>query len=76
MMLPRWCIIERSYAAHICTNPAKVSGDLFEMVDLGGDRCLCVIGDVAGHGIHAALCMSPCGIDQAHCESGGAVRMR
>jgi len=60
MMLPRWCVIEHNYAASYLYEPFyKVSGDLFELIDLGGDRCLCVIGDVAGHGIHAALCMSP-----------------
>ena len=74
MMLPRWCVIERSYAASYLYEPRyKVSGDLFEMVDLGGDRCLCVIGDVAGHGIHAALCMAPLQvlIKRIVCESGG-----
>lgn len=60
MMLPNWCLTSKEYSACYLYEPMyKVSGDLFEWVDLGNDRCLGVIGDVAGHGIHAALCMSP-----------------
>ncbi|MFA6929953.1 MAG: SpoIIE family protein phosphatase, partial [Lentisphaeria bacterium] len=60
MMLPDWCLLTPGYAASYLYEPMyKVSGDLFEWIDLGNDRCLGVIGDVAGHGIHAALCMSP-----------------
>jgi sigma-B regulation protein RsbU (phosphoserine phosphatase) len=60
MMLPNWCQISASYAASYLYEPMfKVSGDLFEWVALGAERYLGVIGDVAGHGIHAALCMAP-----------------
>ncbi len=60
MMLPNWCLTAKGYSASYLYEPMyKVSGDLFEWVDLGQERCLGVIGDVAGHGIHAALCMAP-----------------
>ncbi len=60
MMLPNWCQISGAYAASYLYEPMfKVSGDLFEWIGLGADRYLGVIGDVAGHGIHAALCMAP-----------------
>ena len=60
MMLPNWCLVGKVYSACYLYEPMyKVSGDLFEWLELEHDRCLVVIGDVAGHGIHAALRMSP-----------------
>ncbi len=37
---------------------AKVGGDWYDVVTLPGERTLVVIGDVLGHGIHAAAWMS------------------
>ncbi|NMA21151.1 MAG: SpoIIE family protein phosphatase [Lentisphaerae bacterium] len=60
MMLPNWCLVSKAYSACYLYEPMyKVSGDLFEWLELDNDRCLGVIGDVAGHGIHAALRMAP-----------------
>lgn len=36
---------------------AEVGGDFYEMIELGEDRLLVAIGDVAGHSIHAATVM-------------------
>jgi len=40
------------------TEEAKVGGDWYDAVRLPGDRVLLAIGDVAGHGIEAAVAMN------------------
>ena len=36
----------------------EVGGDWYDVVELGGDRVLVVVGDVAGRGLHAATVMA------------------
>ena len=40
------------------TEEAKVGGDWYEGVELPGDRVMFAIGDVAGHGLEAAVAMN------------------
>ncbi|BDE06411.1 hypothetical protein WPS_16870 [Vulcanimicrobium alpinum] len=40
------------------TEEAKVGGDWYDGVELSRERVLCVIGDVAGHGLEAAVSMN------------------
>ncbi|HZO94672.1 MAG TPA: SpoIIE family protein phosphatase [Candidatus Baltobacteraceae bacterium] len=40
------------------TEEAKVGGDWYDALELGRDRVMFVIGDVAGHGLEAAVAMN------------------
>ncbi|MDR0931671.1 MAG: SpoIIE family protein phosphatase [Victivallales bacterium] len=58
-MLPSWLQYTESYEFSFIYRPLfKISGDLFEWIPLSGNRCLCVFGDISGHGIHSALAMT------------------
>jgi serine phosphatase RsbU (regulator of sigma subunit) len=37
--------------------PAQAGGDWFDVIPLNDDRVALVVGDVTGHGIHAAAIM-------------------
>ncbi|MBS1370161.1 MAG: SpoIIE family protein phosphatase [Lentisphaeria bacterium] len=58
-MLPPWLHFSDSYEFGFIYRPLfKISGDLFEWIPLSAHSCLCVFGDISGHGIHSALAMT------------------
>lgn len=36
----------------------KITGDVFSIINIAKDKYLAILGDISGHGIQAALCMS------------------
>ena len=58
-MLPPWAHIDAHYEFGYLYRPLdKISGDLFEWIPLNEDSCLCIFGDISGHGTHSALAMT------------------
>jgi len=58
-MLPPWVHFTDYYMFSFIYRPLfKISGDLFEWIPITPTRCLCVFGDISGHGIHSALAMT------------------
>lgn len=59
VMLPRWCQLDDSVLVSSVYAPTlQVSGDVFEVLPLDDGRHLLFIGDIAGHGIAAAMYMT------------------
>jgi sigma-B regulation protein RsbU (phosphoserine phosphatase) len=59
-MLPQWSMVNDDFVMSYIYEPhAQVSGDLHEFFPIGGHRYISVVGDISGHGISAALCMTP-----------------
>ena len=59
ILLPDWCILDDKVLVSSLYVPAmQVSGDIFELIRLDESRYLFFIGDIAGHGISAALYMA------------------
>ncbi len=59
IMLPNWCTMSaRMLMSYIYIPSMKVSGDMIELMRIDENRTLLFIGDIAGHGIQAALYMS------------------
>ncbi len=59
IMMPGWCVSAAGMVYAYLYEPAfRVSGDLFEFFELPDDRALFVVGDIAGHGVQAALYMT------------------
>ncbi|MDD3153848.1 MAG: response regulator, partial [Victivallaceae bacterium] len=59
IMLPNWCMSSgNAEVSYLYLPRVKVSGDIFETIDLGDGLFLVLIGDIAGHGIQSALYMS------------------
>lgn len=59
IMLPTWATLnDQIISSYLYAPGVKVSGDIFEMVALSPQHYLCLIGDISGHGIQAALYMS------------------
>ena len=59
LLLPNWITIEEDFMMSSLYRPAyKVSGDIFEVTNVGPGRYFVLLGDIAGHGIQAALYMS------------------
>jgi len=59
LLLPNWIKIEDNLTMSSLYRPAyKVSGDIFEMINISPGRYFVLLGDIAGHGIQAALYMS------------------
>ena len=57
-MLPNWCQINDQLISSFLYEPNfKVSGDIFEFYRIADGRHLVVLGDIAGHGVQAALYM-------------------
>jgi len=58
-MLPPWVQFGKNYEFSYLYKPLyKISGDIFEWIPLDEDSCLCIFGDISGHGIHSALAMT------------------
>ena len=59
-MLPPWSMVnEDCVMSYIYEPHAQVSGDLHEFFTVGNHRYISIVGDISGHGISAALCMTP-----------------
>jgi len=59
IMLPRWCFQDSSLIGSFLYIPKfRVSGDVFEYFRLTDDKFFVLLGDISGHGVQAALCMS------------------
>ena len=59
LLLPNWIQIEDDCMMSSLYRPAyKVSGDIFEFINVSPGRYFVLLGDIAGHGIQAALYMS------------------
>lgn len=59
VMLPRWCQLDETVLVSSVYAPMlQVSGDVFEVLRLNDGRHLLFIGDIAGHGIAAAMYMT------------------
>lgn len=59
-MFPNWDSLY-SNSAQFCFyyRPyMKITGDVFSIVPISKDKYLTILGDISGHGIQAALCMS------------------
>ncbi|HZY97463.1 MAG TPA: SpoIIE family protein phosphatase [Candidatus Cybelea sp.] len=57
-ILPELATVRLSAAYLPATEEAKVGGDWYDALELPQDRILLAIGDVAGHGIEAAVAMN------------------
>ena len=58
LVLPNWCQINDQLISSFLYEPNfKVSGDIFEFYRIADGRHLVVLGDIAGHGVQAALYM-------------------
>ncbi|MCS0605376.1 SpoIIE family protein phosphatase [Streptomyces sp. LP11] len=55
--LPDHCAVEVAYRYLPADADAGVGGDWFDVIPLSGARVALVVGDVVGHGIHAAASM-------------------
>ena len=59
LLLPNWIRAEKDCMVSSLYRPAyKVSGDIFEVVNISPGRYFVLLGDISGHGIQAALYMS------------------
>ena len=60
LMLPPWSMVNEDFVASYVYEPQSlVSGDLHELFPLGNHRYISIVGDISGHGVSAALCMTP-----------------
>ncbi|BBM89782.1 hypothetical protein COTS27_01490 [Spirochaetota bacterium] len=58
-LLPEWFVHKKDFLGVSIYEPSsKVSGDLYDILDLGNDKYLVYMGDISGHGVHAALLMT------------------
>ena len=59
LLLPNWINVEKDCIMSSLYRPVyKVSGDIFEIINISPGRYFVLLGDIAGHGIQAALYMS------------------
>ena len=59
LLLPNWIMMEEDFMMSSVYRPVyKVSGDIFDLTRVGPGRYFLLLGDIAGHGIQAALYMS------------------
>ena len=59
-MLPPWSVVNNDFVMSYIYEPhAQVSGDLHEFFPIGDKRYISIVGDIYGHGVSAALCMTP-----------------
>jgi serine phosphatase RsbU (regulator of sigma subunit) len=57
-LLPRLPMVRFSATYLPATEEARIGGDWYDVHELGDDKVLIAIGDVAGHGISAAVAMN------------------
>lgn len=58
-MFPHWNSVEDGVHISFFYRPyMKITGDLFNLIPISSGVYLGIIGDISGHGIQAALCMS------------------
>ncbi|MDD4317182.1 MAG: SpoIIE family protein phosphatase [Victivallaceae bacterium] len=58
LLLPSWCVAnEHALTSSLYLPKSQVSGDIYEFFQLDEGKYLLFIGDIAGHGISAALYM-------------------
>ncbi|GFE17882.1 hypothetical protein Sgleb_59290 [Streptomyces glebosus] len=55
--LPEQCAVEAAYRYLPADSLSGVGGDWFDVIPLSGARVALVVGDVVGHGVHAAATM-------------------
>lgn len=55
--LPEQCAVEAAYRYLPTDSLSGVGGDWFDVIPLSGARVALVVGDVVGHGVHAAATM-------------------
>lgn len=55
--LPDQCAVEAAYRYLPADSLSGVGGDWFDVIPLSGARVALVVGDVVGHGVHAAVTM-------------------
>jgi phosphoserine phosphatase RsbU/P len=59
LLLPNWIMTEEDFIMSSLYRPVyKVSGDIFDLTKVSPGRYFMLLGDIAGHGIQAALYMS------------------
>ncbi len=59
ILLPDWCILDdHALISSIYAPAMQVSGDIFDLIPMTDSKYLLFIGDIAGHGISAALYMA------------------
>ena len=59
LLLPDWIRMEDDLIMSSLYRPVyKVSGDIFDAIEINPGRYFIILGDIAGHGIQAALYMS------------------
>ncbi len=59
LLLPDWIRIDKDFMISSLYKPVyKVSGDIFDAMQISPGRYFVLLGDIAGHGIQAALYMS------------------
>lgn len=58
-LLPEWMILDQTMQISSTYNPSVgLGGDIYDFLPIGKEKCIAYIGDVAGHGVQAALMMS------------------
>ncbi len=58
-LLPEWVVRKDNLMAISIYEPSsQVSGDLYDILELGENKYLVYMGDISGHGVHAALLMT------------------
>ncbi len=59
ILLPEWCKIDEHMIISSIYKPSMhVSGDIFEIIQVSDAKYLLFVGDIAGHGVSAALYMA------------------
>lgn len=59
LLVPDWVVLEEEVLVSSLYEPSqKISGDIFDIIRLSPGRFFFFIGDIAGHGVQAALYMS------------------
>ncbi len=59
LLLPNWIMMKEDFIMSSLYKPVyKISGDIFDLTKVSPGRYFMLLGDIAGHGIQAALYMS------------------
>lgn len=58
-LIPDWIQVDDNILISSLYEPSQlISGDIFDIINIGGSRYFFFVGDISGHGIQAALYMS------------------